>query len=163
RSGIPIRGEWTAGTWLGFAAFLLLCVFLYNWKSNGAVNRYFQERGLFPYTVPALSSDPSTLSGTLSISMRDPGFYYFLASSVATLACGIRRSRRRRSPYVTRQTVVLTHIQWIPLFLLPFILLPWLGHNGVFDAGFGKTLADHLFPASDAVTHGREYWRAFGL
>jgi hypothetical protein len=50
----------------------------------------------------------------------------------------------------------------IPLFLLPFVVLPWLGHNGVFDAGFGQTVADNLFPKADA-SHGREYWRAFGL
>jgi polyferredoxin len=42
------------------------------------------------------------------------------------------------------------------------VLLPYLGHNGVFDAGFGKTFADHLFPVTDSG-HGREYWRAFGF
>ena len=26
-------------------------------------------------------------------------------------------------------------IQVVPLFLLPEILLPWLGHNGWFDGG----------------------------
>jgi len=162
RSRIPIRGEWTAATWAGFLAFLLFCVFLYNWKANGAVNRYFQEHRLFPYNVSALSSDPASLLGTLSISVKDPGFYYSLAYSTAILAFGIQRIRRRRTPYVTRQTVVLTLVQWIPLFLLPFIVLPWLGHNGVFDSGFGQTVADHLFPKADAL-HGREYWRAFGL
>ncbi len=58
---------------------------------------------------------------------------------------------------------MLTLIQWIPLFLLPYLLLPCLGHNGVFDAGFGKTFADNLFPAADSAAHGREYWRAFGF
>jgi len=162
RSGIPIRGEWTAATWAAFAAFFLFCVFLYNWKANGAVNRYFQEHRLFPYNLGAIASDPATVLGTLSISIKDPGFYYSLAYSTAILAFGIRRIRRRRTPYVTRQTIVLTLVQWIPLFLLPFVILPWLGHNGVFDAGFGKTIADHLFPKADAL-HGREYWRAFGF
>ena len=35
RSGINIRGEWKATTWVGFIAFFLFCIFLYNWKSNG--------------------------------------------------------------------------------------------------------------------------------
>jgi thioredoxin reductase len=102
RSGIPIRGEWKASTWAGFVAFFLFCVFLYNWKANGAVNQFFQKHGLFPYNVPALSSDPATLTGTLSISLKDPGFYYSLAYCMAVLVFGIRRIRRRRTPYVTR-------------------------------------------------------------
>ena len=163
QSGIRIRGEWTAPTALAFAAFVLFCVFLYNWKANGAVNQYFQKNGLFPYDVRPLSSDPSTLACTLSISLRDPGFYYSFAYCMAVLVFGIRRVRRRRTPYVRLQTIVLTAIQWIPLFLLPFILLPWLGHNGAFDGGFGRTVADNLFPSSEAALHGREYWRAFGF
>jgi len=163
RSGISIRGEWKVTTALAFAAFVLSCVFLYNWKSNGAVNQYFQKHELFPYNVRPLSTDPSTLVGTLSISLRDPGFYYSFAYCMAVLVFGIRRIRRRKTPYVRLQTIVLTAIQWIPLFLLPYLLLPWLGHNAHFDSGFGLTFADNLFPKSDAALHGREYWRAFGF
>ncbi|MGE5278461.1 MAG: NAD(P)-binding domain-containing protein [Acidobacteriota bacterium] len=173
RSGIPIRGEWKAATYASFAAFFLFCVFLYNWKSNGAVNQYFQKHGLFPYGVPAVferaggaiaaaSKNPSTLLGTLSITLSDPGFYYSLAYCLCVLAFGVRRIRRRRTPYVTRQTWTLVALQWIPLFLLPYVLLPYLGHNGAFDSGVGKTLADNLFPAA-GYGQGREYWRAFGF
>jgi thioredoxin reductase/ferredoxin len=161
RSGIPIRGEWKATTWLSFSAFFAFCVFLYNWKAGGAVNRFFQEHRLFPYQISA-PRDPSTLAGTLAISARDPGFYYSIAYCLAVLLFGIARIRRRRTPYVTAQTATLTAIQIVPLFLLPFVVLPLLGHNGVFDAGFGKTFADNLFPAADSG-HGREYWRAFGF
>ena len=163
RSGISIRGEWKVTTALAFAAFVLFCVFLYNWKSNGAIGQYFQKHELFPYNVRPLSTDPSTLVGTLSISLRDPGFYYSFAYCMAVLVFGIRRIRRRKTPYVRLQTIVLTAIQWIPLFLLPYLLLPWLGHNAHFDSGFGLTFADNLFPKSDAALHGREYWRAFGF
>lgn len=173
RSGIPIRGEWRATTYASFAAFFLFCVFLYNWKSSGAVNQYFQKHGLFPYGVPALleragrglaaaANDPKTLLGTLAISLKDPGFYYSLAYSLCVLLFGIARIRRRKTPYVTRQTVILTLIQAVPLFLLPYVALPLAGHNGLFDGGFGKTLADNLFPAAD-YGQGREYWRAFGF
>ncbi len=66
--------------------------------------------------------------------------------------------RRRRTPYVTAQTLTLVAVQLLLLFLLPEVLLPWLGHNGWLPRG----LADALFPATlDA--HGREYWRAYGL
>ncbi len=173
RSGIPIRGEWKPSTRAAFLAFFLFCVFLYNWKAGGELNRHFRENNLFPYNVPALfekaggavsqaAKDPSTLTGTLALSLQEPGFYYSLAYCTAVLLFGIRRIRRRKTPYVTWQTVTLTAIQWIPLFLLPFVVLPLLGHNGAFDSGFGKTFADNLFPAA-GYGHGREYWRAFGL
>ncbi len=161
RSQIPIRGEWKTTTWLAFTAFFLFCVFLYNWKAGGDLNRWFQEHRLFPYNVESPAS-PSPLSRTLAISIRDPGFYYSIAYSLAILLFGIQRIRRRRTPYITLQTAALTAIQLVPLFLLPFLVLPLLGHIGVFDAGFGKTFADNLFPATDSG-HGREYWRAFGF
>lgn len=162
RSGIRIRGEWTAATVITFAAFFAFCVFLYNWKAGGSLNHWFQEHRFFPYgfSEPA---NPATLSGTLAISARDPGFYYSIAYCLAVLLFGIARIRRRRTPYVTAQTVTLTAIQIVPLFLLPFVVLPLLGHNGVFDVGFGKTLADNLFPSAAGAAHGREYWRAFGF
>jgi thioredoxin reductase/NAD-dependent dihydropyrimidine dehydrogenase PreA subunit len=161
RSGIPIRGEWKAATVLAFVAFFAFSVFLYNWKAGGAVNRFFQSHQLFPYNV-SKPTDPSTLAGTLAISARDPGFYYSIAYCLAVLLFGIARIRRRKTPYVTAQTLTLTAIQIVPLFLLPFLVLPLLGHNGAFEAGFGKTFADNLFPAAD-YGHGREYWRAFGF
>ena len=161
RSGIPIRGEWKLATGLAFAAFLAFCVFLYNWKAGGSLNHWFQENRLFPYNLTA-GGDPATLAGTLAISARDPGFYYSIAYCLAVLLFGIARIRRRKTPYVTVQTVTLTAIQIVPLFLLPFVVLPLLGHNGAFDAGFGKTFADNLFPATDSG-QGREYWRAFGI
>jgi thioredoxin reductase/ferredoxin len=163
RSGIPIRGEWRARTYASFAAFLLFCALLYNWKGNGAVNRWFRAHGFFPYDLPAPAASPATLAGTIAVSRRDPGFYYSLVYCLCVLGFGIGRIRRRRTAYVTRQTWTLVAIQWIPLFLLPYVLLPYLGHNGAFDAGFGKTLADNLFPAAAGAAHGREYWRAFGF
>src|SRR5687768_1938646 len=161
RSRIPIRGEWRPATWLAFTAFFLFCVLLYNWKAGGELNRWFQENRVFPYNVEAPST-PSPLGKTLGITMRDPGFYYSIAYSLAILLFGIQRIRRRRTPYVTLQTATLTAIQLLPLFLLPYLVLPLLGHNGVFDAGFGKMFADNLFPATESG-HGREYWRAFGF
>jgi thioredoxin reductase/ferredoxin len=173
RSGVPVRGEWKAATYASFILFFLFCIFLYNWKANGTINQYFQKRNLFPYnttawfqkaggSVAAAAANPRTPLGTLAISLKDPGFYYSLVYCLCVLAFGIRRIRRRKTPYVTAQTITLTAVQLIPLFLLPYLVLPLLGHNGLFDSGFGKTFADHLFPAAN-YGHGREYWRAFGF
>jgi hypothetical protein len=52
-------------------------------------------------------------------------------------------------------------VQWIPLFLASLSPAAPLSHKGAFDHGFGKTLADNLFPAAN-YGQGREYWRAFG-
>lgn len=155
RSGINIRGEWRLSTYLSFAAFFLFCIFLYNWKSGGDVNKYFQKNLWFPYNIGA-PEDPSSLPGTLQISMREPSFYYSLAYCAAVVAFGIARIRRRKTPYVTRQTFTLMTVQVIPLFLMPFLILPYLGHNGFFESGFAKTVGDNLFPSAS-------YWRASGL
>jgi thioredoxin reductase/polyferredoxin len=174
RSGLPVRGEWRPVTWAGFAAFLAFCVFVYNWKSGGALTALFRDRGWFPFGVPdalrslggalgSAASDPTTFLGTLAISLAEPGFYYSLAYCTCVLAFGITRIRRRRTPYVKAQTLTLMAVQLVPLFLLPYLVLPWLGHNGVFDAGFGRLAADNLFPIADYTDHGREYWRAFGF
>jgi thioredoxin reductase/ferredoxin len=173
RSKIPIRGEWKAGTVAAFAAFLLFCFFLYNWKAGGALTRFFEDRKLFPFNVPSLlaraggaisaaASRPSNLLGTLALSLSEPGFYYSVAYCLAVVLFGAARIRRRKTPYVTAQTATLIAIQLVPLFLLPYVLLPWWGHNGGFDAGWARTAADHLFPAA-GYGQGREYWRAFGL
>jgi NosR/NirI family nitrous oxide reductase transcriptional regulator len=149
RSGIRIRGEWSAKTWAGFVLFFAFCVFVFNWKAGGALNQFFRQQRWFPYNI-------------VSITLREPGFYYSLAYCTCVVLFGIDRMRRRNTPYIKVQTLTLMAIQCIPLFLLPYFVLPAMGHAGWFDAGIGKTIADSLFPAAD-YGHGREYWRAFGL
>jgi polyferredoxin len=149
--------------------FLLFCAWLYNWKSGGSMSAFFAARAWFPFNLPALlagaggavardAADPRTLIGTLAISAAGPAFWYTLAYTVVVLLFGWRRIRRRRTPYVTAQTATLAAIQVVPLFLLPEIVLPLLGHNQLLPRG----LADALFPAV-TYGHGREYWRAYGL
>ncbi|HTB91205.1 MAG TPA: NAD(P)-binding domain-containing protein [Candidatus Sulfotelmatobacter sp.] len=173
RSGIPIRGEWSAKALVSFLAFVAFCSFVYIWKASSHLNQVFQQRLWFPFNVPgwlhamggsiaAASADPRTLLGTLTIDLAEPGFYYSLAYTLAIVAFGLRRIRRRNTPYVRTQTYSLMAFQIIPLFLLPYIVLPFLGHNGWFDSGVMKTIADNLFPAAN-YGQGREYWRAFGF
>jgi thioredoxin reductase/ferredoxin len=165
KSGVPIRGELRARHWVALAAFVLLCTFIYNWKAGGVVYHAFEQRGWFPFGVNlgALAADPATLLGTLAITLRQPSFYYSLAYCVCVVLFGIARIRRRQTPYIKVQTLTLMAVQVVPLFLLPYLVLPWLGHAGAFDAGAGRAFADALFPVSEWDKHGREYWRAFGF
>jgi NosR/NirI family transcriptional regulator, nitrous oxide reductase regulator len=169
RSGIRIRGEWKSSTYIGFILFFLFCVFIYVWKGGTNLNRWFRANDLFPFNIPnslkafaAQAQDPATLTGTLAISLGDPGFYYSLAYTLCVALFGLRRIKRRKTPYVKLQTYTLMAIQILPLFILPFIVLPWMGHNGWFDSGVAGTVADQLFPEV-GYGHKREYWRAFGL
>lgn len=154
RSGLKIVGEWTRKTWVGFLSFFVFCLFLYHWKSGGWLNSVFQSNGWFPFFIP--SGDPKSLIGSLINASRDPGFYYSLAYCTCVVVFGIRRIRRRKTPYVKRQTFTLMAIQVIPLFLIPYLLLPWMGNNGAFEYGIGKWFGDVFFPDAS-------YWRAFGF
>ena len=169
RSGIPIVGEMTPRRWVGLGAFLLFCAWLYNWKSGGAMWGLWESNGWFPFNLPgflasagagvaAAAANPATLLGTLAISAASPAFWYTLAYTAIVVVFGWRRIRRRKTPYVTVQTLTLSAVQVLPLFLLPEILLPLLQHNGL----LGGPVIDGLFPAVD-YGHGREFWRAYGL
>ncbi len=179
RSGIALRGEWTGRTWLAFAAFMLFAIWLFHWKADYLIPSQWRTAfnnvaGLEPAgalkpllenageSVRGYFTTDGTLGNTLRISMSSRSFYYALAYCLCVLIFGIRRIRRRKTPYVTAQTVTLTAIQWLPLFVLPEIVLPWLGHNGWFDHGAGRSFADQFFPVAD-YGHGREYWRAVGF
>jgi NosR/NirI family transcriptional regulator, nitrous oxide reductase regulator len=168
-SGIPVSGEIRPAGWIALSLFLLFCAWLYNWKSGGSMAALFEARHWFPMSLPELlqsaggavaaqARDPRTLLGTLAISAAGPAFWYTLVYSAIVVVFGLKRIRRRRTPYVTAQTGTLMAVQVIPLFLLPEVVLPLLGHHGLLPAG----LANALFPEV-AYGHGREYWRAYGL
>jgi thioredoxin reductase/NAD-dependent dihydropyrimidine dehydrogenase PreA subunit len=176
RSGVPIRGEWRAKTYISFALFLLFCTWLYHWKSESGIpiHRWFLERGWFPFNVPAMfeglgsaltaAANASThLLYTLQASMSGPSFYYTLAYCLCVVIFGIRRIKRRKTPYVKAQTLTLIAIQCIPLFILPELLLPWLGRNGLFTEGVWASIADQFFERYDTVGIERAYWRAYGF
>ena len=180
RSGLNVRGDWRASTWLSCGAFLLFCVVLYHWKSGHPqefpVQRWASQHHAFPYNVPKAidaaggklaewSKRESNLLYTVRNGLGNPAFYYTLAYCSCVLFFGIQRIRRRRTPYVTWQTIVLISVQCFPLFLLPEILLPWMGRNGWFEPGHPlRWLADHLFESYDgSLGHERAYWRAYGF
>jgi len=176
RSGIRIQGEWKATNVAAMLLFITFCFWLYHWKGTKDIPFYghlpdwlaWRPTTLWLWLTDHVSwlapwlGDPSTLLGTLKISASGPSFYYTLSYSIIILVFGLKRIRRRQTPYVTVQTTSLILIQWLPLFLLPEIILPLVGHNGLFNQGWLKALADEFFPLVK-YDHGREYWRAYGL
>ena len=169
RSGLPIAGDMTGAHWAAMGSFIAFCAWLYNWKSGGFFSNMWYRNHWFPTNLPGLlaaaggaiaaqAKDPSSLIGTLAISAAGPSFYYTLAYSIVVVLFGIRRIRRRKTPYVTAQSLTLMMIQVLPLFLIPEILLPQLNYHGLLPQG----VADALFPVAN-YGHGREFWRAYGL
>ncbi len=180
RSGLHVRGDWRPLTWISCIAFVLFCVLLYHWKSSHPqefpVQRYASQHHDFPYNVPPVidslggkiaqwSSRETNLLYTIKRGLGNPAFYYTLAYCTCVFVFGIRRIRRRRTPYVKWQTIVLICSQCIPLFILPELILPWMGRNGFFEPGQPMHwLADHLFESYDGTLgHERAYWRAYGF
>ncbi|GJM16160.1 MAG: pyridine nucleotide-disulfide oxidoreductase [Thermodesulfobacteriota bacterium] len=164
RSKVRISGELGISGLTALIISLIFFTFVYNWKAGGSLTKLFQSNNWFPYNlVPFFNSlGTSNLAETLSITLEEPGFYYSLLYTVIIIIFGYLRIKRRKTPYITLQTTSLALIQIIPLFLLPYFVLPILGSYGFFDSGVMNTIADSLFPEAN-YGHGREYWRAFGF
>jgi len=168
RSGVAIHGERSTASWLGLAAFLLFATWLYHWKSYGFTGAWMDPAAWTAALGVALGdavSNPTSLLHTLLRSASGASFYYTLAYSLCVLVFGIRRMRLRSTPYVRRQTIALMCVQWLPLFLLPEIVLPWLGRNGFFLEGAAlRPIADLFFESYDGgIGIERAYWRSYGL
>jgi thioredoxin reductase/ferredoxin len=167
RSGIRLRGERSRTALIGTLAFAVAISMLYAMKafgvgSDASWNPAHLARGAHADMVS--SGAPRGLWYTVVASASNGiGFYITLLYSAAVVAFGIDRMRRRPTPYVRAQTLTLIAVQCSLLFVVPEILLPWLGHQGAFDHGLLKDVADALFPIVDYDANGREYWRAYGL
>ncbi|MEM7204354.1 MAG: NAD(P)-binding domain-containing protein [Planctomycetota bacterium] len=188
RSGVKIRGETRGLEWVTVLVFFLLIWWIYDWKNDGLLASRLpalDQPTAFPSNVPSVLSslgdgfraqieDRSTVLGTLAVSMKGRSFYYTLLYTLAIVVFGIQRIRRRRTPYVRWQTLSLIAVQAIPLFLLPELILPWMGYNGWFDSGTGASIANEFFELYISEQqylaqqwpdwgHPRAYWRAYGL
>jgi thioredoxin reductase/ferredoxin len=159
KSGVKINGEWSGSIVVGLVSFVLLCFWLYHWKSGhplpfiGSLPAWLN---FDPSRVGTWFSDRTTLLGTIAHSASGRSFYYTLVYSIVIVVFGIRRIRRRKTPYVKWQTLTLMAIQVFPLFIVPEILLPYLASNGAFDSGVGSWVKNTFFP-------GESWWRAYGL
>jgi len=178
RSGITLHNDWgdvpdslqeaiSSLAWVkdlrwdriaAFAAFFFFMVGVYSWKDGGWVGQWAQAAEVFPFGWSP-SADGTGLVDVVLTSMQKPGFYYTLAYSAIVVIFGIKRIRRRKTPYIRVQTMTLMVIQVLPLFILPEIILPWFAKNGLLPTAF----LDALFPTSEYAVHGRQYWRAYGF
>ena len=178
RSGIELRNDWgkvpdslkqalSELAWLkdlrwdriaAFAAFFFFMVGVYSWKDGGWVGQLAQAAEVFPFGWNPAAEGTGLVDVVLT-SMQKPGFYYTLAYSAIVVIFGVKRIRRRKTPYIRVQTMTLMAIQVVPLFILPEIILPWFAKNGLLPTAF----LDALFPTSEYAVHGRQYWRAYGF
>jgi len=184
RSGVGVHGDRTFKWWITLVLFFSFSVWMYHWKKSGVhitgvqsvdrvldVGTWWEQRRWFPHNVPAALGKlgeawnrPTNLLGVLKTSLGQPGFYYSFAYCACVVGFGIDRIRRKRTAYVKWQTITLMLVQCIPLFLLPYIVLPWAGHNGWFAQGSHLApIADQLFERYDAMGYDRAYWRSFGF
>ncbi len=171
KSGIPIVGEFTPKVWALLAGFLALMFFFYHWKAYKPVFgipgtnlwQEFASKGWFPFNLSVPGTEGQFWHSTMSTASSDPGFHFALLYTVLIVVFGIKRIRRRKTPYVTVQTLTLMSFQVIPLFLLPYVIFPWMGANGAFSSGgFGEWFG-MTFLSNGPGTEPTAYWRAFGF
>jgi len=171
KSGIRVSGDRDPRWWLGLLGFLALMTFLYHLKGyvdflgveGSNLWQVFDRNDWFPFNIPVLGGDDGLIRTTLASAANDPGFLFALLYSLVIVVFGIRRMRRRKTPYVRLQTTTLAAIQVIPLFLLPYVLFPWMGANGAFtNGGFGEWFG-MTFLSNGPGTEPDQYWRAFGF
>lgn len=159
RSGLKIANDKNTRWWVTLAIGLLIGMWVYHWKKNFI-------GGFDPQWVSQFIPDfgPKHLVTSIKNAANDRSFYYSLTYCLLVLIFGIRRIKRRKTPYVKRQTITLNLFQWIPLFILPYLILPWMGVNGMFADGSPLAgFADLFFERYDETGHSRAYWRAFGF
>ncbi|EMY79311.1 pyridine nucleotide-disulfide oxidoreductase [Leptospira weilii serovar Ranarum str. ICFT] len=89
------------------------------------------------------------------LSGKQPAFHYTLLYSLTILVFGLRRIKIKPTQYIRKQTWTLILIQIFPLFLLPEIILPFLGQNGLLGNSNGFLLTQ-VFPNG-------AYWNAYGF
>jgi thioredoxin reductase/ferredoxin len=142
------------------------------WSGEGGLRETIQNsefwqslasKPWFSVSLPDFGGEGGLLYTFLKAARNDPGFTFALIYTTVIVVFGVRRMRRRKTPYVTLQTSTLMAIQVIPLFILPYLLFPYLYHHGVFTNGgfgqwFGMTfLSDGQGGAPD------QFWRSFGF
>ena len=120
-----------------------------------------------PWTDPSTWFDPQT---------HDPTKFMYTLLVVRKPASVTRSSIRPSSAYwiapnSTKTNAIckvwpsgLLFFQWIPLFILPEIILPWAGRNGAFVEGaMMRPVADIFFSYDQGLGVDRAYWRAYGF
>ena len=123
RSGLTVSGDKGTKWWVTIIFAFLFCAWMYHWKKGGIFEGPIL--GFDPKIWwEGVTADPKSFLATFKGATSDRSFYYSFAYCMCVLIFGIRRIKRRKTPYVLRQTIVLNLFQWIPLFILPFFIFP---------------------------------------
>lgn len=153
--------------WYGYVATIsaIFCVIgTFTWIGMTNYKRRFQLpsswiffRNIYLSLVPMYFLSVYFLSAYKGFHLfgKLPSFHYTLIYSLTILFFGIRRIFIRRTKYIFWQTFTLIFVQVVFLFLLPEIVLPYLGKIQALGPsdGFFRT---QVFP-NDA------YWKAYGF
>jgi len=128
RSGLNISNDRTKKWWITLALGLLVGIWIYHWKKNliGGFDPAFISN-----LLPSLG--PKHIITSIKNAAGDRSFYYSLAYCLCVLIFGIRRIKRRQTPYVTG---------FADLF---FEKYDETGHNRAYWRAFGFILAWPLF------------------
>ena len=86
---------------------------------------------------------------------KSQSFWYTGLYSLTILIFGLHRIKIKPTKYIKLQTWSLILIQALPLFILPEIVLPALGHAGILGNKNSYIMAQ-VFP-------GESYWRSYGF
>lgn len=158
RSGLKISHDKNTRWWTTLVFGLLVGLWIYHW-TKGFIG------GFEPKWISTFIPDPGPGNVITAVknAANDRSFYYSLTYCLLVFIFGIRRIKRRKTPYVKRQTIVLNLFQWIPLFILPYLVLPWMGANGWFANGGFWQLFGETFLSNGEGEGADQYWRAFGF
>lgn len=171
KSGVEVTGDWTPKVIVGLIGFLVLMAFLYHLKAYKTflgiegtnLWQIFSSKHWFPFNLPLRGAEGSWLRIFFDTARSDPGFTFAFIYTTVICVFGVRRIRRRKTPYVSLQTSTLMAIQVIPLFVLPYLVFPWMYANGWFTSGgFGEWFG-MTFLSDGQGGEPDQFWRAFGF
>jgi ferredoxin len=123
----------------------------------------FSSKNWFPFNLPVIGAEGGVLHTIMKTAANVPGFTFAFLYTAVIVIFGIKRIKRRMTPYIQRQTLTLMSFQVVPLFLIPYIILPVLYQQGAFTGGgigewFGMT-----FLSDGQGGEPNQFWRAFGF
>ena len=105
RSGLTVSGDKGTKWWATIIFAFLFCTWMYHWKKGllgGPLG--FAPDTLYQNYVggwwASLTDNPKSFWATFKGSVSDRGFYYSLAYCLCVLIFGIKRIKRRKTPYV---------------------------------------------------------------
>lgn len=144
KSRIQISGDWSKNTYRNLIICLICVTLFFLWKKALILSAFY-------------SFSPSWKPTWVSI---DAAFLYGALYSLAVTIFGFARIKRRPTTYIKLQTITLIILQIFPLWIMPTLLIPWMGHENLLPTWFKTEI---LMVSEDAYLTGANCWRAYGF